>query len=446
VISRRIVVNLVAFIALFVLLCTWAVRNVIRFDAIERPYVVTAEFETSPGLRPDFEVAYLGLRVGNIGKVRLVGDHVEVQLKIDRGERLPGDVTASVRRKSAVGEPYVDLTPIDPETAGVEGPRLTDGDVIPLERTSTPLAYGELFSSLADLVEAIPPGDLGTLIGETAEALEGRGDDIRSILVDTEDLLATIAEDPEALPRIVGELSRLTRTLAEHRDAIGAGIGNVAALSDALADSEADLVALLERGPAFAELTNRMLVESSGELGCTLTGLADVVTALDSVDHLDELSRTMDLAQGVVDVYEAIRYVDADGGVWLDAAFQFADGAGGPVPAYIPPHELPEPGPVPTCDQPDVRRTAGGADGAGGGDTGSPGTTIAERTPSDDVAAPDRPTPAAPASSDQAPSDSLLDHLGTAILALVALAAILAVLAARPWRLIAARRSRDDDA
>ena len=73
-------------------------------------YTVTADFATSPGLHGDLEVTHLGVRVGEVGSVRLRGDHVAVSLKLDRDARVPADVGARVLRKSAIGEPYIDLT------------------------------------------------------------------------------------------------------------------------------------------------------------------------------------------------------------------------------------------------------------------------------------------------------------------------------------------------
>ena len=431
-ISRRIIANLVVFVVLFAVLCLWAVRNVIRFDAIERPIEVVAEFESSPGLRPNFEVAYLGLRVGNIGTVRLVGDHVEVELKIDRDQRLPAAVDAAVRRKSAVGEPYVDLTPVDAEA---DGPRLRDGDVIPLERTSVPLSYGQLFRSLADLVEGLPPDDVATLLEETALALEGRGEDLRSLLVDSGDIAATVAEDPDLVPRIVDELSRFTHTLAGRADSIGRGLDNLASLSATLAENRDAVVAILDRGTDFVDLADRIVVGTSGELTCTLSGLGELAGALSSADHLDELSRTLDLAQEVVDVFEAVRYTDPSGRTWIDATFQFADGSGEPVQSYVPPHTLPDPGGVPHCTQEDVRRLAGIDGTEPPGDAGSPATTEAGPSPPDDVAAPAPNRPEVPASTDE-PVDNrtLLDHLGTAIAALIAAAVVGTLVYTRPWR------------
>ena len=114
--TRRLWINAAAFLTLFAVLSVWAVNNVLHLELIERPTTITADFETSPGLRAGYEVTYFGVHAGQLGRVAIDGDHVVARLKIDRNLSLPGTLDAAVRRKSAVGEPYVDLTP----TGGVD--------------------------------------------------------------------------------------------------------------------------------------------------------------------------------------------------------------------------------------------------------------------------------------------------------------------------------------
>ena len=110
-ISRRVVINLVAFALLFAVLAVWAVTNVVQLDQIERPYTIVAEFESSPGLQPNVEATYLGVSIGSVEAVDLAEGHVRVAIDVDRGVEIPEGVSAAVRRKSAVGEPYVALDP-----------------------------------------------------------------------------------------------------------------------------------------------------------------------------------------------------------------------------------------------------------------------------------------------------------------------------------------------
>ena len=70
-IPRRVWLNLSVFLALFLLLVNWAIHNVITLDQIDRPYRVTASFESSPGLQANVAVTYLGVQVGTIDRVAL---------------------------------------------------------------------------------------------------------------------------------------------------------------------------------------------------------------------------------------------------------------------------------------------------------------------------------------------------------------------------------------
>src|SRR5690606_12834600 len=159
----------------------WSFATLFEVDALDDPDFVTVEFESSPGLARGFEVAYLGHAVGSVHAVALQDGFSEVVLRIDAGEELPAAVDAMARRKSAIGEPFVELAPT-PGTDPSTGPRLVDGDRIPLARTSSPISYGTLFKSVDALLAAVDPDQVGTVVDELAAALDGRGDDVRRII------------------------------------------------------------------------------------------------------------------------------------------------------------------------------------------------------------------------------------------------------------------------
>src|SRR5207245_10448955 len=138
-------------------------------------------------------------------------------------------LNAAVRRKSAVGEPYINLTP----TTGVDpgGARLKPGTLIPIERTSTPVNYSELFDALDSLVGAVPPGDLGRLVHALAAGFQGRAQDIRTIFTSADQLTSTLAANAPLLDSLATDITQLTHTITAHRDAIGKSFDNLAALS-----------------------------------------------------------------------------------------------------------------------------------------------------------------------------------------------------------------------
>jgi phospholipid/cholesterol/gamma-HCH transport system substrate-binding protein len=443
VIPRRVKVNLAAFVLLFLLLCSWAVRNVVHLDVIERPYRIAADFDSAPGLRSNVEVTYLGVRVGTIRSLDLRDEVVRVEMAIERGTELPVGLTAAIRRKSAVGEPYVALEP--PEGYDAGGPYLDPGDhdVIPLERTSVPLSYGDLFASFDELVDAVPPAELGSVLDELATALDGRGPALRSLFESGEDLTTTLAARSEVFDQLAGELARLTGVVAGQRDHVGRSFDNLAALAGTLAATSDDLDRLLSEAPAFALQVETLLRASLDDLGCTFSGIGGLFEAIGDEEQIDQLLRVLDRAREADVAFNTAVIEAGDGGAdgpYLTGSFGivFDD----PPPVYDPRPELPAPPALPRCAE---QRRLAEAD-AGASPLAVDARTGEHAEGPEDVAVsprPPAPTPDVPASSDVDVSDQrfpLALSVGLAALAL------LVVLGVASRRRSAAAGSVSDDA
>ncbi|GAA2434302.1 hypothetical protein GCM10010191_55860 [Actinomadura vinacea] len=271
--TSRVRINLVAFAALAVIMVVWAFNNVIRFDFIDRPYQITVEFQSSPGLHPGFEVDYLGLRIGKIDSVRLNRNKVSVRLDIERGVDIPRGVTAAAARKSAVGEPVVELTP--PAGARPDGPRMEPGAVIPVSRTKVPPKYGDLFGAVIDSLRAIDPDDARVVTHELAEGWSGREGSLREIINGGDQLTATFAENSELLDGLTKDLGRITSVLNQNRGDLGAGIDNLAALTAALSQVRGDLKRLRDDGPGLLSTVNGLLEKTEPDFECTVDTLGN---------------------------------------------------------------------------------------------------------------------------------------------------------------------------
>ncbi|QFG20162.1 MCE family protein [Actinomadura sp. WMMB 499] len=285
--TRRIQLNLAVFGILAAVLTVWALRNVLEVDPFDRPYRITAQFERSPGLQPGFDVTYLGVAVGEIGSVRLDKGVVVVTLTIDKGERVPRGASAAAALKSAIGEPYVDLSP---PQGRVDAPPMRPGEVIPVSRTSVSRTYGELFDAVNEAVTGLDPRNLRTLTRELANGLEGRGDTLRVTVDGASELAGTFAEDTRVLDELIGNLSTLTGTLAGRRGELGTGIAATAGLTSALADVEKDLARIRDRSPDLVAKFAHLLGESEPALRCTLSSLGAAMPVLLSDGNVAELA------------------------------------------------------------------------------------------------------------------------------------------------------------
>lgn len=342
--NRRLTINLAAFGVLAAVMLVWAFNNVIRFDFIDRPYHITVEFESSPGLHPNFEVDYLGLRIGKIDSVRLEKDKVVVRLDIDRGVTIPQGVTAAAARKSAVGEPVVELTP---GAGKADAPAMKPGTVIPVSQTSVPPKYGDLFGAVIDSLKAINPEDAKVLTHELAEGWSGREESLRQIINGGDDLTKTFADNTELLDGLTKDLGRITTVLNRNRGSLGAGIDNLAALTAALSQVRGQIAELRDRGPDLLSTVNGLLDKTEGDFGCAVDMLGNWGVGTYNPRYLHDLNKTLAQAPQLKNVLDNVIGID-QGKPVLNVVFQVTLN----TPATLE-YEYPLPQPavnkVPTC-------------------------------------------------------------------------------------------------
>jgi phospholipid/cholesterol/gamma-HCH transport system substrate-binding protein len=356
-------------------------------------------------------------------------------MQIDDGVVLPAAVDAAVRRKSAVGEPYIDMSPT-PGTNPNVGARLTKGTTIGLDHTSTPLEYSELFKAAANLVRAVNPNDLQTLVHELATAVQGRGDSIRELLASTSKLSVDLSQHSEVVDQLITDLSQVASTLADHRDALGQSIDSVDAIAGALAQSQQDFADLVARGPTFTSTLADIVANSKSSLGCVLDGLGTVGSALDP-PTVAALQHLISLSPQFAFVLQGLEKPNTGAGGYLF----FNNGSGPPsesVPVFATPRPAPAVPTVPSCASLAAAPSAPPANGAGASTAPVAPPPGGETVP----VSPRAPTAAqaAEASSRKRPGSDEFETIAR-VLALLLAALVLAALA---WRFVAHRRRRED--
>lgn len=253
----RVRINLAVFALLAVVTIAWSVVSLFDIDRLDRPYNVTAEFESSPGLRSGFQVTYLGTQIGTVKSVALEPGMSIVTLRIDRDVEIPADVTAQARRQSAIGEPYVNLSPRD-LTNTETGPRLADGANISIEDTTIPINYEDLFTAFDDLVNAVDPSEVEILVDELAAALDGRGDELRTLVVGARDLSDDLVTNADEIDALLVDLGDMAGLAAEHSDSLEASLDALTEVSTSLDEIDAGFREVLVDAPPFVALLNRI--------------------------------------------------------------------------------------------------------------------------------------------------------------------------------------------
>ena len=321
---RRIYINLLAFVVLFVVLVAWASNSVLDPGGFDRTYPVAVEFADATGLRMGVEVSFRGVRVGEVDGVDIGAGNATARLSISAERELPLESTFVVRRRSAVGEPYVAVEP-PPEWDGT-GPVIPSTGPVHLAVSSrSPLAYGALFDAADALLAEVDERELDIVVSELATALGGRGDELRRIIRGTSEVAGTFAADTDVLDTLAMELSGITGILADESTTIGASIDDLDLLVEALADSRDDIDRLLVDAPPLATRVSELLGASEASIRCGQRSAATVGAATGTPEVVAQISRLLRAADTAATVIPKAVF-DGPDGRYLSGTFGFAPG------------------------------------------------------------------------------------------------------------------------
>jgi phospholipid/cholesterol/gamma-HCH transport system substrate-binding protein len=234
-------------------------------------YLVSADFSDSGGIFVGAQVTHRGVPAGTVESLALLEDGVRVGLRLRPDTKIPTPAKAVVGNRSAVGEQFVDLQPLQDT-----GDLLASGDVIPSTMTAIPIQPTQLVVNLDRLVRSVDVADVTVVLNELGTAFDGAGDDLQQ-LIDAGDLLTQAAT--EHLPQTVKLIEDGKTVLDTQRDVSGAFRSfneDLASLSTQLRKSDPDFRALFRNGADAAATTTSFLQATRTTLPVLIGNLAFV--------------------------------------------------------------------------------------------------------------------------------------------------------------------------
>ncbi|MDQ3916028.1 MAG: MCE family protein [Actinomycetota bacterium] len=268
--KTKVKINIVAFVVLGLGLSYAMATQVL--SVLQDRFSVLATFPDAGGVFTNQEVTYRGITVGQVGRMTVVEDGVQIQLLIDDGTKIPAeDVEARVMFKSAVGEQFVDLLP-----ASDEAPYLADGSEIPLEQTAIPVSTQDLLATLQAVLEGVPPEALKNAIDAAGEGLAGRGDDIATILESMARLAELFGDRAPEIQSILRNGTKVGGAFVRSKEDFAGAIRDLVVVSEALAGNTDELKRLLEGTNLTSEELVALIRESRPDLHQTIAELAEI--------------------------------------------------------------------------------------------------------------------------------------------------------------------------
>jgi phospholipid/cholesterol/gamma-HCH transport system substrate-binding protein len=258
-------------------------------------YTLYADLPASTGLAPGLgqAVNVAGVRVGQMTGVKLTNGVARIKMEINPSKlpKVYDNASAALIENTPLKDMLLELGP-----GGPPGKPLTNGGVIPIERTDPPISSDELTNAL----DADTRDFFDLLVRDSAAGARGRGEDFNQLLKALEpttrqinEITTALAGRREELRRLVGNLRVLSQAAAEKDVEIGQVIDAANETLTAVASQDVALQASVTKLPNTLSTVRASLdnvAEFGEELEPTLNQLLPTIrklpAALEAVDPL----------------------------------------------------------------------------------------------------------------------------------------------------------------
>lgn len=223
-------------------------------------YEVVAEFADAGGLRAGDDVFVAGVRVGEVLGLEIAGDRVEARMQIE-GAELPESTRAEVRLRTLVGRRGVELT-----TGRDFAELLGDGDVIPAARTRVATDIPEFGDVTEELLSEVDADALNTFFRSVTDVTRDQRQEVALLIEGGTRLTAVINEQEAEIRRLLRALRGVSETLAASDADLVAVIDDFGVVLDTLAQRRDDVRRLLRETNATSATAADLVADTRGQL------------------------------------------------------------------------------------------------------------------------------------------------------------------------------------
>lgn len=284
-ITRRTKIQLLIFVFITLFGTTYVGAKYAQLDKLfyDSDYEVVGHFAEAGGIYAGAEVAYRGVKVGQVDRLVSTTDGVDVHMAIEKGhDDIPADTLAVVANRSALGEQFVDLQPLSDDK-----PFLAEGSDIEAADTRTPISTSKLLTDVSRTVSGVDQESLRTVVGELGLAFKDTGEDLGSFIESSNRFLETANENFDLTAALIRDSNTVLEGQLASATAIRSFSKDLALFSGTLAGSDADLRRLIENGSVSAQVLKKFLADHGVELSDLINNL--VTTGEVVVRHLDDV-------------------------------------------------------------------------------------------------------------------------------------------------------------
>jgi phospholipid/cholesterol/gamma-HCH transport system substrate-binding protein len=259
-------------------------------DLGNNPYSVKVIFRDVLDLVPQSSVKVDDVTVGKVTKVELKGYDAQVTVEVRGDVDLPDNALAEIRQTSLLGEKFVSLSP--PATSP-EG-KLSNGDVIPLDRTGRNPEVEEVLGALSLVLNGGGVAQLKTISVEVNKALSGRESSVKSVLRRISDFMGQVDANKGAIVEALRHVNDLSVSLNQQQGTLDLALGNLPKAIASIDRQRDDLVKVLKALAQLSDVGTRVIQQSKAATIDSLNALAPTLTKLAAAG--DDFPRSLQIA------------------------------------------------------------------------------------------------------------------------------------------------------
>jgi phospholipid/cholesterol/gamma-HCH transport system substrate-binding protein len=306
--------KIIGGVALALIVAGTAFALLLQGGAFTATYRVTALFTDAAGIVEGDPVTVAGLPAGTVKDIRVERGMVAMELGVEEAVALSSDSSAEIVIETLLGRRSVAIK--DGEGQG----RLGDGDVIPVDRTTTPIDITELGDIQVELLEASDADAFEAFLTDVAEITEGQTEEVDALVRGLNQVLEAVDSRRLQLGRLIESLRTLSTTLGQRDDTIVSLIDDLNVVLGNLEDHQQELETLLESTASASMETADLVRRNRAVLDSTLRNLHHDLEALG--EHQLDLAAGIAYLENSVEGYSSVGYTQGKPNHWANIFVQ----------------------------------------------------------------------------------------------------------------------------
>ena len=225
-------------------------------------------------MQPGSDVKLRGVKIGRVDAVEATSDGARLRISIDKDQAhwVGRDASAAIVPPTAFGAKYVSLT-----SQGSTSPRIDDGTTIKADDVT--VEVNEAFTNLSGVLSAAQPDKVNNALTALATGVNGRGDEINSLIASGSQWVDEVDDSRTALDRDLAKAAPVARQYNGLAPDLLATLDHATTTGRTLSQEQAQLAASADQAMVLSKDASGLLTSIDKPLARDLE-LLEPVTAL----------------------------------------------------------------------------------------------------------------------------------------------------------------------